>query len=128
MRIEHFAFQVPDPEAFAAWYGAHLGMKTVRATGAPTFTHFIESSDGAVLLEIYRNANAPIPDYPKQDPLVVHLAFASDDPAADMDRLIQAGATRQAGPTTTAAGDVLIMMRDPWGFPIQMCKRAKPWK
>jgi hypothetical protein len=26
---------------------------------------------------------------------------------------------------TTAAGDNLIMMRDPFGFPIQLCKRAK---
>lgn len=128
MKIEHFAFQVPDPVAFAAWYGEHLGMKTLRATAAPTFTHFLESSDGAVLLEIYRNENAPIPDYPRQNPLVVHLAFASGDPEADMAGLIKAGATRQAGPTTTATGDVLIMMRDPWGFPIQLCKRAASWK
>ena len=128
MKIEHFAFQVPDPVAFAAWYGEHLGMKTVRATAAPTFTHFLESADGAVLLEIYRNENAPIPNYPNQDPLVVHLAFVSGDPEADMERLDKVGATRQAGPTTTATGDVLIMMRDPWGFPIQLCKRATPWK
>ncbi|MCC5844600.1 MAG: VOC family protein [Verrucomicrobia bacterium] len=128
MNIEHFAFQVPDPAAFAAWYGEHLGMKTLRAGGAPTFTHFIASPDGAAMLEIYRNEKAPVPDYPNQDPLVIHLGFASKDPEADRDRLLQAGASHQAGPVTTAAGDVLIMLRDPWGFPIQLCKRAGAWK
>lgn len=126
MRIEHFAFQVPEPSAFAAWYGAHLGFKTNRSTGGPTFTHFLSACDGAVLLEIYRNEAAPIPDYPTQDPLVVHLAFASENPEADMERLLQAGATLESGPTTTAAGDTLVMLRDPWGFPIQLCRRALP--
>jgi len=128
MKIEHFAFQVPDPAAFAKWYGEHLGMKTLRATGAPTFTHFLGAADGAVLLEVYRNENAPIPDYAQQDPLVVHLAFASVDPEGDMARLLKAGATLQAGPTTTPVGDLLVMLRDLWGFPIQLCKRATPWQ
>jgi glyoxylase I family protein len=128
MKIEHFAFQVPDPTAFAKWYGEHLGMKTLRAMGAPTFTHFLGASDGAVLLEVYHNENASIPDYPRQDPLVVHLAFVSADPEMDRERLLKVGATSQAGPTTTAAGDLLVMLRDPWGFPVQLCKRAKPWE
>jgi glyoxylase I family protein len=128
MKIEHFAFQVPDPVAFAAWYGEHLGMKTLRAGGAPTFTHFLASENDAALLEVYRNENAPIPDYPRQDPLVVHLAFASQDPAPDTERLIRAGATLQTGLSTTAAGDTLVMLRDPWGFPVQLCKRARPWE
>lgn len=124
MKLEHFAFQVPDPAAFAAWYGEHLGMKTLRAIGAPTFTHFLAASDGAAVIEIYRNEAAPIPEYPQQDPLVVHLAFVSEDPSADRSRLIAAGATPQAGPVTTAAGDTLVMLRDPWGFPFQLCHRA----
>lgn len=125
MKIEHFAFQVPEPVAFAEWYCEHLGMKTVRSTGAPTFTHFLAASDGAVLIEIYRNDKAPVPDYPAQDPLVIHLAFASDDPEADRDRLLKVGASHESGPTTTAAGDTLVMLRDPWGFPIQLCQRAE---
>jgi glyoxylase I family protein len=125
MKIEHFAFQVPDPAAFAAWYGGHLGLQTLRAGGAPTHTHFLAASDGAAVIEIYRNETAPIPDYAQQDPLVVHLAFVSADPEADQARLIAAGATPQAGPVTTAAGDTLVMLRDPWGFPLQLCRRAQ---
>ncbi len=126
MKIEHFAFQAPDPVAFAAWYCEHLGMKVLRSVGAPTFTHFLGASDDAVLIEIYRNTNAPIPDYPNQDPLVIHLAFVSTDPNADAARLTAAGATIQAPATTTPAGDTLIMLRDPWGFAIQLCQRKTP--
>jgi glyoxylase I family protein len=125
MQIEHFAFQSMDPVAMAAWYVEHLGMRVVKALGAPTHTHFLEGSDGTVQIEFYRNENAPLPDYPRQDPLVVHLAFVSDDPATDADRLIAAGAFLQSKATTTPAGDTLVMLRDPWGFPIQLCRRSK---
>lgn len=124
MKIEHFAFQSSDPVAMAAWYVQHLGMRVVKAIGAPTHTHFLEAEDGAVQIEFYRNETAPIPDYPNQDPLLIHLAFVSADPVADAERLKAAGATHQSGPTVTAAGDELIMLRDPWGFPIQLCKRS----
>ncbi len=99
-------------------------MKILRATGAPTHAHFLAASDGAAVLEIYHNDKAPLPDYPNQDPLVIHLAFVSEDPEADQQRLIAAGATHHSGPTTTAAGDTLVMLRDPWGFSIQLCRRA----
>lgn len=127
MRIEHFALQVPDPVGFAAWYGEHLGTTVLRSTGAPTFTHFLATAGNGVVLEIYRNDKAPIPDYPQQDPLVVHLAFVSESPESDLQRLVAAGATLQSGPTTTAAGDTLVMLRDPWGIPIQLCRRAQPF-
>ena len=126
MRIEHIAFQVPEPRAFAAWYVTHLGMRIVRSTGAPTHTHFLGTAAGAVLIEVYHNPAAGVPDYPQQDPLVLHLAFVSDDPRADMDRLVAAGATRQSGPDVTPGGDTLVMLRDPWGVPVQLCRRAKP--
>lgn len=125
MKIEHFAIQVPDPVAFAAWYTEHLDMRILRSGGAPTHTHFLADSDGTSVLEIYRNEDAPLPDYPRQDPLVVHLAFVSEDPAADRERLLAAGAVHHAGPTTTPAGDTLVMLRDPWGFPIQLCRRQQ---
>lgn len=124
MKIEHIGYQAPDPVAMAAWYVEHLGMRVLKAGGAPTFTHFLEDSEGSIQIEIYRNEIAPIPDYPKQDPLVIHLGFVSEDPEADAKRLIAAGATHQSGPTTTAAGDTLVMLRDPWGFPVQLCNRA----
>lgn len=126
MRIEHFAFQASEPAAFARWHGENLGMKIARSGGAPTHTHFLADSEGGVLVEVYRNESAPLPDYATQDPLVVHLAFVSADPEKDATRLAAAGASIVSGPATTAAGDVLVMLRDPWGFPFQLCRRVEP--
>src|SRR5215203_1081607 len=126
LSVEHVAWQVQDPEAVAAWYGQHLGFRIVRRNNDPARTHFIADSAGKVLVEIYNNAAASIPAYAEQHPLILHLAFASNDPAADHDRLLRAGCSIAEDVRTTPAGDTLCMMRDPFGFAIQLCKRAKP--
>jgi hypothetical protein len=58
------------------------------------------------------------------DPLILHLAFTSDDPAADAARLIDAGAAL-VGETRLDDGSLLIMIRDPWGLAIQLCRRTR---
>lgn len=126
MRIEHFAYQAKDPVAAAQWYVAHLGSVVKRASGPPGYAHFLADSAGSVLVEIYNNPRVETPDYRAMDPLLLHIAFCSDDPAADRDRLVSAGATIAEELSTTPAGDVLMMLRDPWGFAIQLVRRAKP--
>jgi hypothetical protein len=59
------------------------------------------------------------------DPLLLHLAFVSADPEADRSALIAAGATF-VKEEHLADGSHLIMMRDPWGLAIQLCKRGQP--
>jgi uncharacterized glyoxalase superfamily protein PhnB len=125
MRIEHVAWQVADPVAVAKWYVQHLGFTVLRKLEASPLTHFLADETGRVVVEIYRNPAATIPDYPAMNPLLLHLAFVADDPEAQRDRLFKAGATLHED-LTTPAGDRLIMMRDPFGFAIQLCKRAKP--
>ena len=126
LSVEHVAWQVPDPEAVAEWYGQHLGFRVVRKNNDPARTHFIADSAGKVLVEIYNNSAAAVPDYAQQHPLVLHLAFATDDPAGSRDALLKAGCTIAEELRQTPAGDTLVMMRDPFGFAIQLCKRAKP--
>lgn len=126
LSVEHVAWQVHDPEAVAAWYGEHLGFRVVRSNDDPARTHFIADSAGKVLVEIYNNPAASIPDYATSHPLVLHLAFATDDPAGACDALLGAGCTIAEDLRQTPAGDTLVMMRDPFGFAIQLCKRAKP--
>ena len=126
LTVEHVAWQAQDPEAVADWYTKHLGFRVLRKNNDPARTHFIADSAGKVLVEIYNNAAASIPVYADQHPLILHLAFASDDPAADRDRLLRAGCSIAEDVRTTPAGDTLCMMRDPFGFAIQLCKRAKP--
>ncbi len=123
MRIEHSAFLVSDPVAIAHWYQQNLEMKVVRSSDGPSFTRFLADSSGSGLVEIYRNDNLPVPDYRSMDPLVIHLAFASEDVAGLRARLLGAGATAEGDVTVSAGGDELAMVRDPWGFPVQIVRR-----
>ncbi|MGB7157909.1 MAG: VOC family protein [Tepidisphaeraceae bacterium] len=126
LNIEHVAWQVQDPEAVAAWYGEHLGFRIVRKNDDPARTHFIADHSGKILVEIYNNPAAAVPDYGKMHFLQLHLAFAAADPAGTRDRLLAAGCTIAEALRQTPAGDTLVMLRDPFGFAIQLCKRAKP--
>jgi len=83
-------------------------------------------STGSVMVEIYNNRSVQTPQYSSLHPLLQHLAFCSDDPAADRDRLAAAGAMVVEDLATSPVGDLLVMLRDPWGFPIQLVKRANP--
>ncbi len=126
MKIEHVAWMVEDPAGAADWYVAHLGMKIVRAGGEPAHARFMADDTGRVLLEIYNNPKVKVPDYRDTDPLVIHLAFCVDDVQAECDRLVAAGATVHTGYSAMDNGDEMAMLRDPWGFPIQILKRAEP--
>ncbi len=121
MRIEHFALNVADPVNMAGWYVEYLGFQVVSHKLVPPFTHFLEGSGGAVLLEIYNNPPDQVPAYASHDPLIVHLAFVSEDPARDSQRLLEAGA-QWVSEQKFEDGSHLVMMRDPWGLALQLCK------
>jgi len=126
MKIEHAAWQVQDPAAAAAWYVEHLGMHVVREGGPPAHASFLADASSSVLVEIYNNPKVDVPDYRAMDPLHLHLAFVSADVPGDRARLLAAGATAVGEVETTPAGDVLAMLRDPWGFAIQLADRSEP--
>lgn len=125
MKIEHFAINVADPVNMAAWYVEHLGLTVVRCGPAPIHMHFLADDGGRVMLEIYCNPPNEVPDYKSMPPLLLHLALVSEDPDADRARLEAAGATFHSEGRQDD-GSHLVMMRDPWGFAIQLCKRGKP--
>jgi len=126
LQFEHFAVNVEDPVAMAEWYCANLGMKVVRRGQAPGHMHFLADATGRVIMEIYCSLPDEVPDYGSMNPLILHLALATDDAQGTHDRLVAAGGTALAGVTTNDAGDRLAMMRDPWGFSLQLCQRAEP--
>jgi uncharacterized glyoxalase superfamily protein PhnB len=78
------------------------------------------------MLEIYKNPRCTVPDYASMDVMLVHVAFYSDDPRADRDRLVKAGATIAEDHIVTPAGDEMLILRDPWGLALQLVKRAQP--
>ena len=126
MKIEHVAFQVADPPAFAAWYVEHLGLVIKRAQPAAPFGHFLADDGGAVMVEVYRNEATPVPDYRSMHTLQLHLAFWADDVAAMRARLLAAGATAEGDVVRNDNGDTVAMLRDPWGLPVQLVNRVTP--
>ena len=125
MQVEHIAWQVPNPVALAAWYTEHMEFQVVRRGKGPSLAHFLADKSGRVIIEVYNNAAATVPDYTKMSPLHLHLAFAVSDMAGTRDRLVKAGATVAEDISTTHAGDEIAMLRDPWGFPVQLVKRVE---
>jgi glyoxylase I family protein len=125
MLFEHMALNVPDVRAAAAWYVTHLGLRVVRSRPDAPYTHFLADDTGRVFLELYSNPSDAFPDYRAQHPLRLHLAFAVADARAERVRLEQAGAAL-ALEEPQPDGSLLIMMRDPWGVPVQLCQRTKP--
>lgn len=124
MKLEHTAFNVADPVAVAEWYCTHCGFRVVHHVPQPAQTHFLVD-DGSSIIEIYCNPPDQVPDYRAQNPLIFHLALVSDDPASDARRLSDAGA-EVVDELYLDNGSHLIMMRDPWGLALQLCKRARP--
>jgi len=124
MQFEHFALNVPDSKAMADWYVKHCGMSVVRSVAGEPYTRFLADETGRVVMEIYTNPAAPMPDYAAQDPLVFHFAFALPDAVAKRDELVAAGAMVLQEPPL-GASNVLIMLRDPWGIALQLCQRSK---
>lgn len=123
MKIEHFAINVEDPKSMAVWYVENLGMTVVKQQEVAPFMTFLADDSGQVMIEIYTNPIDQVPNYREMNPLIVHLAFVSDAPERDKTRLESAGAiTISEG--LLEDGSHLVMMRDPWGFAIQLCKRA----
>lgn len=126
MKIEHVAYQVPDPVALADWYVEHLGLRIKRAIGGPGHARFLADDTDAVMVEVYNNPRVAMPDYRAIDPLMLHLAFRTDDVAAARERLLAAGATPEGEVVVSEGGDHLAMLRDPWGLAIQLVRRRDP--
>jgi glyoxylase I family protein len=58
-------------------------------------------------------------------PLLLHLAFVCENPEQKRVELEVAGAIF-AEEVRIKDGSHLVMMRDPWGLAIQLCKRGNP--
>ena len=125
LNVEHVAWNVSEPAAMAAWYVEHLGMRVVRKLAAPPHIHFLADASDRVVIEIYNNPVDPVPDYASMHPARFHLAFHAEDPDVARAALVAAGAT-YVDEQSLADGSRLLMLRDPWGLALQLCKRATP--
>ncbi len=124
MRLDHLALQHPEPEAVSAWLCLNLGLTVYRVSASASRARFLKCPQTGVMLEIYRQPEAPVPDYAAMPPAVLHLAFYADDIEKEAAGLVAAGATRAGEPGKNSAGDRFLMLRDPWGVPIQLVSRG----
>ena len=125
MKLEHFALNVEEPLTMAQWYVDNLGLKIVKQSTTAPYMTFLADDSGRIMIEIYTNPTDEVPPYRQMNPLLVHLAFVSENPGTDKDRLLAAGATLESD-QKLEDGSHLIMLRDPWGLALQLCKRATP--
>lgn len=126
MKFEHFALNVENARASVQWYVDHLGLTKARSRPDAPYTTFLADDSGRVIMELYSNPAAPVPDYGSIHPLCFHVAFVAEDPDATRVRLLSAGA-QHAYEETLPDGSFLIMLRDPWGIPIQLVRRNTPF-
>ncbi|MEA1786499.1 VOC family protein [Arenibacter sp. GZD96] len=126
MIFEHFAVNVDKVRERVQWYVENIGLKVVSAQPEAPHMTFLADTSGRVVLEVYHRADAPLTDFSQQHPLVFHLAFVSEKAQADSHRLQQQGATFFEE-IRKEDGSCLVMLRDPWGMPLQLCQRTHKW-
>ena len=125
-RPEHIGLNVSDPLSMTNWYYEYLGVKIVRSGPAPTFTNFFSDGGGNMMMEVYNNTAFPVLDWFTINHLSFHVAFNVEDVRSVRNGLITASATLVEDIRVTNTGDQVLMLRDPWGVPIQFIKRAEP--
>ncbi len=126
VRPEHFALNVPDPKSMTNWYFENLGMKVVQRGPSPTDTCFFTDAGSHMMIEVFNNTAYPVLDMNKINHLSIHVAFMVEDVRAIRTGLIEAGAKLVEDIKKGDAGDEVLMLRDPWGVPIQFIKRSEP--
>ncbi|MDL5511311.1 VOC family protein [Arenibacter sp. M-2] len=126
MIFEHLALNVKNIEDIKDWYVANLGLKVVFEQTEAPFMTFFEDSSGRVILELYHRPDEEITDFGTKHPLTFHLAFVSPNAEKDKIRLLEKGASF-IEEIRKEDGSHLVMLRDPWGMPLQLCHRAKPF-
>lgn len=62
MNNGHFALNVSDPVAAAAWCVEHHGLRVLRSLSEAPFTRFLADTSGRVVIEVDRHTEAPVPE------------------------------------------------------------------
>ena len=124
MVFEHFALNVHNIEEIVKWYTGNLGLKIVSEQKESPFMTFLADSSGRVIMELYYRPDEHITNFKTQHPLTFHVAFVSENAERDKARLLEQGALF-VEEVKKEDGSLLVMLRDPWGMPLQLCQRAQ---
>ena len=124
MVFEHFALNVIDIEGVVDWYCTHLGLTIQNQQKESPFMTFLADSSGRVIIEFYKREDEMSQDFKELHPLTFHVAFVSENAELDKQRLLNANASFVED-VFKEDGSHLVMLRDPWGMPLQLCQRTK---
>jgi len=123
MVFEHFALNVNNVSAVVKWYVLHMELKVVSQQKELPFMTFLADSSNRVILELYQRSDEMMTNFVTQHPLTFHLAFVSENAQFDRERL-EVERASFIEEVRKEDGSHLIMLRDPWGMPLQLCQRA----
>jgi catechol 2,3-dioxygenase-like lactoylglutathione lyase family enzyme len=126
MVFEHFAVNVSDVKKVVRWYTTNLGLTVKSEQKEQPFMNFLADATGRVIIEFYHRPDAVITDFATEHPLAFHVAFVSENAQSDRERLEKQGALF-VEEIKKEDGTHIIMLRDPFGMPLQLCQRAVPF-
>ncbi|WP_339626882.1 VOC family protein [uncultured Maribacter sp.] len=123
MTFEHFALNVVDIKGVVNWYCTHLGLTIANQQRESPYMTFLADSTHRVVIEFYKREDELAEDFSNRHPLTFHVAFVSENAEKDKQRLLNAGASF-FDEILKEDGSHLVMLRDPWGIPLQLCQRT----
>ncbi|MDP4178670.1 MAG: VOC family protein [Bacillota bacterium] len=124
MTVEHIGFTVSSPKEMAKWYEENLGF-VIQFEGGNEKDGmvFISDESRSTILELLKSSETlPINELINHSDQL-HIALKSEDPYADKERLVAAGASYVGEKIISNCKDILIMLKDPWGNYLQIAKR-----
>lgn len=129
MKIEHIGICVDAPISMGKWYRDNLGFEIIRSVGDDVDgVSFLADSEGKTILEFGKLPETPPLNGRSLMPLQLHIAVECENPGAEAERLVKAGAELIGeSPRNTHKGEK-ILIRDPWGYTIQLVNRKDDLK
>ena len=124
MKVEHIGISVPDPIAMGKWYAQHLGFRIIfSGSGDSDGVSFVIDRPDGTVLELFKLPDVPPIDAKGMQPIQLHLAVECENPKAEIDRLVQAGAQFVGECPRNSYPGEKFFVRDPWGFVLQVLNR-----
>lgn len=121
MILEHIGLAVKKPIKTAEWYKKNLGCRIRFKKDREVV--FVSDKKNDFMFEWFPpSESAPLPGIKK--PLSLHFAFKSVNPDKDSEKLQKAGA-KLISNCKNERGDMLILLKDPFGNSLQLVKRGK---
>lgn len=129
MGIEHIGLSVSAPIDMSNWYCAIFGFRVVRQEGTnDDGVSFIIDDNEETILELYKLPEVPALPVNTFIPIQFHIAIDCEKPFETANILVDKGATFVGEAPRNEYKGEKYLIRDPWGFVIQLVNRKTKLK